>query len=378
MVAGPHGNSYMNIDKLFDELFPIDRSILGIGYRRSLDILCRIIPFKTIDFKSGEKVFDWTIPKEWIVRRAILYDNSLKKIIEYHSGENNLSIINYSSSFKGLIHYKDLIKHLFYEERIPDAIPYVSSYYRKNWGFCISYNNFLRLNKNSTYKVEIETKLTNGFLRVGECLLKGRRRQEILISSYLCHPSLANNELSGPIALAYLYNFLKEKKLNYSYRFIINPETIGSIAYLNRNLKKLRKNIVSGMVLTCLGGRKRKLSYKLSKNGISRLDNFMIRKFKENKIKIRPFTPVGGSDERQYNSPKINLPIGQMAKTVYGEYDEYHTSFDDKSLMSINSLIKSCDQLASLILEFDSEIVYENKIGFGELQLGRIPQPIRL
>ncbi|MDB4086297.1 DUF4910 domain-containing protein [Flavobacteriaceae bacterium] len=360
----------MNIEKLFDELFPIDRSILGNGYRKSIEIFNKIVPFKYFDYKSETKVFDWIVPKEWIVKSATLYDSKNKKIIDYNSKSNNLSLLNYSCSYFGTLDLEKLKNHIFYDKKLPDAIPYVTSYYNKNWGFSMSYNNFKKL-KTGKYKIDIQTNFIDGFLRVGECLLKGKIKNEIIISSYLCHPSLANNELSGPLALADLYTRLKKINLNYSYRFVMNPETIGSICYLSNNLESLKKNVVGGLVLTCLGGRNKKLSYKFSKQKNSILDKFFVRKKLSNQILTRDFTPMGGSDERQYNSPMIDLPVGQLAKTIYGEYDEYHTSNDNKEFMNIESLKNSCDNLFNLIIEFDSEKRYFNENGFGELQLGK-------
>ena len=229
----------MNIEKLFDELFPIDRSILGNGYRKSIEIFNKIVPFKYFDYKSETKVFDWIVPKEWIVKSATLYDSKNKKIIDYNSKSNNLSLLNYSCSYFGTLDLEKLKNHIFYDKKLPDAIPYVTSYYNKNWGFSMSYNNFKKL-KTGKYKIDIQTNFIDGFLRVGECLLKGKIKNEIIISSYLCHPSLANNELSGPLALADLYTRLKKINLNYSYRFVMNPETIGSICYLSNNLESLK------------------------------------------------------------------------------------------------------------------------------------------
>jgi len=355
------------INSLFDKLFPINRTLMGKGYDESLKILSKFIDFKYKEYRTSYKAFDWEVPCEWEIIEGELTDPNGNIICDVK--KNYLSVINYSDCFNGKISFKDLQKHLYFDKKNPNGIPYVTSYYKKNWGFCLAYNDFINLS-DGDYHVNIKSKFKKGAILIGESFIKGRTKREILLSSYLCHPSLANNELSGPIVLAYLYQNLKKLNLNYTYRFIINPETIGSLCYLSSNFKNLKDNVVGGIVLTCLGGPKQKLSYKTSKNNNSILDKFFIRKKLEEKIKIREFDAYGGSDERQYNSNMIDLPIGQIARTVYGEYDEYHNSNDNKQFMNINQLYKSCKEILKLILEFDDQDLYFNPNGYGEIHLG--------
>ncbi len=352
--------------RIFDELFPVNRSILGIGYRKSLKIIQKYIPFNIIRFKSGEKVFDWKIPLEWSIVEGYLLSPDRKKIIDYK--ENNLHVISYSDSIKKTIGLDELKKHLYTQKDLENAIPYITSYYKKNWGFGIAYKHYKKLEEGN-YTVTINSNFKKGTLEVGEKILYGRRKNEILISTYLCHPSMANNELSGPLVMIDLYHKIKSlKKRQFSYRFVINPETIGSIAYISKKEKELKKNILGGIVLTCLGGPSKKLSYKLSKNSNSIID----RLFKNTSdIRIREFTPFGGSDERQYNSPGIDLKIGQIARTVYQEYPEYHTSLDDKNFMKIDKVIDSSNQIMNLINDLENQTFYINLKPKCEPQLGR-------
>ena len=226
--------------------------------------------------------------------------------------------------------------------------------------------------KEGKYKVLINSKFKKGFVRIGECLLPGESKKEILLSSYLCHPSMANNELSGPLTMLYLYHHLKQLKYRrFSYRFIINPETIGSISYLSRKLGPLKENLLGGIVLNCLGGPNSQLSYKTTKYPNSVLDKFFLRKSLEDKIKIRPFTPMGGSDERQYNSSKINLPVGQLGRTIYEEHPEYHNSLDNKEFMDISQLKLSCKEILSYLLEIEKLHIYQATNGYGESFLSK-------
>ena len=229
-----------NIDKLFDELYPICRSITGEGIRKSFKIISKHIPLKIHSVRSGTKVFDWSIPKEWKLKRAFLSDMNDKIIID--TKNSNLHVLNFSHSFKGKISYKELIKHVHTIKDLPKAIPYVTSYYKKNWGLCMSYNQFKKL-RDKNYKVHIDTSINDGYLNYATFDLKGKSKKLVILSSYLCHPSMANNELSGPLTMIKLYEKLKKlKNRQYTYRFILAPETIGSITYLSNHSKNLIKN----------------------------------------------------------------------------------------------------------------------------------------
>lgn len=352
------------LEEYFDRLFPIARSITGEGYRKSLKILKEVIPFEYIDIESGKNVFDWTVPEEWKVTEAYIIDPEGYKILDYK--DHNLHVLNYSDPVDASIELQELRDHIFTIPELPSAIPYVTSYYKNNWGFCMRHDHYENL-KDGRYKVLINSTVKEGFVRIGECLLPGESKKEILISSYLCHPSMANNELSGPLTMLYLYQYLKQiKNRRFSYRFVINPETIGSISYLNFNLEILKDNLLGGIVLNCLGGPNSQLSYKTSKYSNSVIDKFFLRKEREDKIKIRPFTPMGGSDERQYNSPKINLPVGQLGRTIYEEHPEYHNSLDNKEFMDISQVELSCEEILGYLLEIENLNIYKVTNGYGE------------
>ena len=222
------------------------------------------------------------------------------------------------------------------------------------------------------YNCVIDSKFKKGFLVNGYGTLKGKSKKTILITTYLCHPSLANNELSGPLVMSGLYNEIKKwKKRNFTYIFLINPETIGSLCFLHSHAKKINKNISSGLVLTCLGGPKKKLSYKLTKNENSSLDKFFIRLSKKKKILIRKYDAATGSDERQYNSPGFDLPVGNICRSVYGKYKSYHTSGDNKKFMNISKVKKSIDEIAKILKSHDKLLPLQRVSPYGELMLSK-------
>ncbi len=370
-----------SVSELFDRLFPLNRSILGEDYRKSLEILSEYIPFSTDEFLSGQRVLNWTVPKEWVIRSAYIEDDSGRRIIDYKN--NNLHVISYSSPIDAVLGFEDLKAHIFTCSRLPDAIPYTTSYYKERWGFCMSQNQLNSLDTKANYHAVIDSEFVDGKLVVGHTKLRGDSSREILLTSYLCHPSMANNELSGPIVQAMLYQRIKKwTRRKFTYRFVINPETIGSIAYLSKYKDDLKKNIFSGMVFTCLGGSKSdSLRLKQSKIENTPID-YLAKKISLNpqsdfykdgdnrEFRIWPFDPSYGSDERQYCSPGINLPVSQIARKSYETYPEYHTSMDDKNLMGTETLIDTCDKLEKFLQLLEKEKYYVNIYPEGEIKLG--------
>ncbi len=329
---------YYKIAKI--NLFPLNRSLTGAGVRKTLNIIKQEFPQLNIKkIKSGKKVFDWNVPPEWNVSEAFVIDKYNNKIIDFK--KNNLHLVGYSTYIKKYILKKELFKNLYFLKNQPKAIPYITSYYKKRWGFCVSFNQYKNLDKqyfsNDKFKVIIDASLNKkGNLDYGEIILKGKSKKEILISTYICHPSMANNELSGPIVSMGLINYFKRKKLNKTLRFIFIPETIGSISYLSNNLKYLKENVIGGYNLSCVGD-ERQHSCMFSKYQNSPSDEAIIEAYKLLKIKnykIYSFLKRG-SDERQYNSPGIDLKISSIFRTKYGEYPEYHTSLDNFNLVTI-------------------------------------------
>ncbi|MDA7838477.1 DUF4910 domain-containing protein [Candidatus Pelagibacter sp.] len=316
------------IHKFAKELWPLNRSITGEGLRETLQRISVHLPKLEIkSIKSGTKVFDWVVPKEWIVKKAYIITPSGKKICDF--SKNNLHLLGYSIGFNGSLSLNELKKHLYTLPNQPNAIPYVTSYYVERWGFCLTQNELEAL-EDGIYKVVIDASLFNGELNYGELLIKGKSDKEIFLSTYVCHPSMANNELSGPTVLTFLTKWLQEAdKLEYSYRIIFIPETIGSITYLSRNYKKMKNKIIAGFNISCVGD-DRSYSYLPSRDGNTVSDFIAKHVLKWTDKNFIEYSWLDrGSDERQYCAPGIDLPIASIARTLYGKYPEYHTSLDN-------------------------------------------------
>ena len=341
------------IEKYFDRLFPLNRSLTGEDYQKSLNIISEIIPLKKINFSSGKRVFDWKVPKEWNVKNAYIEDLNQKKIIDFK--KNNLHLMGYSKKISKIISLKNLKKNLHYIKKIPNAIPYVTSYYKERWGFCLSYNQFKKL-KDKYYKIVINSSLKTGKLTVGETLIKGKSNKEILISSYLCHPSMANNELSGPLTLAFLFNHLKKKKFKFSYRFLVGPENVGTISYLSKFKSRIKKNVIGGYNLSCCGINSYP-HYKMSKKGNSLVDLGIMHSLKMKKHKLINFSPIG-SDECRYETLGINIPFGAFLRTDFDNYRQYHTSLDNKKIFAFDKIVDNIKILSSAINYIDKANVY--------------------
>lgn len=485
-VAEP---SEFNLKELYEELFPLCRSITGPAYEQSLEILKKYVPFTIGSFPSGSKVNDWTVPEGWSLNRATLKDSQGNIILDTH--QNPLHVLNFSEPFTGKVSFEELKEHLFFDKNNPDAIPYTTSYYKPRWGLNISYKQFQEL-KDDEYEVCIDTiKDTNGSLKVGICDLKGDSDKIIQISSYLCHPNMLNNELSGPLALVCLYLLLKSlPKRRYSYRFVIHPESIGSIAYLSRFAPELKEKLEYGINLTCLASPRSKdsvedqistisltsallssseeqdrieyhkqfyqsfqnsynhnflqlpVSFKLTRQSYidsivydkkmrslgknitayakgsyfekslnsshyvskavtdltlddeqrvedylttcayycrcftlnhlpnchvytdPRKDGFMCSFDIDNMLRtlaqgncaryaVREYAPNHGSDEKQYCSPKLNLKYVQATRTMYGSYNEYHTSLDNSDTFSLCSIMDSALEIFDFIRYYE-------------------------
>lgn len=359
------------MEQLFDELWPICRSITGNGFRQSLEILRKIIPLETIEFPSGQKVFDWTIPKEWNIDDAYLEDEHGTKIVEFK--KNNLHVLSYSIPIDQWLSLEELQPHLHSLPELPHAVPYLTSYYQERWGFCLSQIQRREL-KPGKYHAVIRSRHVQGSLTIGHHMLPATEKtdQEVLLTSYLCHPSMANNELSGPLVLAFLYDALRRMpERRFNYRFVINPETIGALAYLSEFGNKLKNSCQAGLVITCCGDGKL-LSFKKTRRGNSDLDRIFsgLLKKQEKKFQILPFSPAGGSDERQYCSPGFNLPVGVFMNSTPGEFPEYHTSLDDKSVVSFKAMKENVSILLELLSCFEGNKKYTGTVLYGEPMLG--------
>jgi aminopeptidase-like protein len=380
--------SLQEIEAVFDRLWPLLRSLTGAGVRATHDILDEIVPLERFEIASRTQVFDWTVPKEWVVREAYVRAPDGRRMFDV--AENNLRLVNYSAPFRGTISRSELDAHLHSRPDLPDAIPYVTSYYEPRWGFCLSERERRALPEGN-YDVVVDTELVDGALTLSEAVLPGASRDEVLISSYTCHPSLANNELSGPLAAAFLYRRLAAwPRRRFTYRFVFAPETIGAIAYLSLRGAHLRERLAAGYVVNCVG-LDTHFTYKRSRRGDGLADRAAIAALEQFGVdfRVRDFTPTG-SDERQYCSPGFDLPVGSLMRGVYGEYPEYHTSLDNKSLINYRALQDSiaayeavCRALedagahaaradrAPVRRSLDRNTTYENLFPYGEPQLGR-------
>ena len=316
------------IHKFASELWPFNRSLTGEGVRETLYKISEYLPNLVIkSVPSQTKVFDWTVPQEWAVREAYIITPSGKKICDF--SKNNLHLLGYSIPFSGELTFSELKEHLYTLPEQPEAIPYVTSYYEKQWGFSLSQKQFNSL-EDGMYKVLIDTKLFDGELNYAELLIPGKSEKEIFLSTYICHPSMANNELSGPTVTTFLAKWLTTiNKLEYSYRIVFIPETIGSIAYLSKNHIEMKKKIFAGFNVTCVGDN-RAYSYVPSRNGktISDIIANHVLKWTDKNFIIYNWLDRG-SDERQYCAPGIDLPVASIMRTKYGKYPEYHTSLDN-------------------------------------------------
>jgi len=321
------------IFKLIRTLYPICRSITGNGVRETLSIIKKHIPdMKIFEVPTGTRVFDWTVPKEWNIRDAYVIDPDGNKVIDFQ--KSNLHVVGYSTPISKTVSLEELQNHLYSIPEQPNAIPYITSYYERRWGFCITEEQRKAL-KPGDYYVHIDSSMIEGSLTYGEFVLPGKRDEEVFLSTYICHPSLANNELSGPGVTTFISKWLMSLEFRkYTYRIIFIPETIGSIVYLSRNLEAMKKNIIAGFNITCIGDDK-SYSYLPSRYGDTLADRVTLHVLKKMKLDFVKYSYLDrGSDERQYCSPGIDLPVVSIMRTKYGQYPEYHTSLDNLKIVT--------------------------------------------
>ena len=353
--------------RLAKELFPICRSITGDGVRRSLEILGRHVPLDLTEVPSGTQVFDWTVPREWNIRGAHIARLDGTRVLDFAA--NNLHIMQYSAPMDAVVRLEELRRHLHALPDHPDWIPYRTSYYNENWGFCLAQSQLESLTDPS-YRVVIDSSLKAGSLTYGECVIRGEREEEILLSCHICHPSLANDNLSGIVVATMLARHLQQIQCRYTYRFLFIPGTIGSITWLARNEGRVAK-ITHGLVLSCLGDAGG-MTYKQSRRSDAAIDRIAAHVLRHDSVphRIAPFVPYG-YDERQYCSPGFDLPVGCLMRTPNGEYPEYHSSADNLSLLRPESLVHSLGVLQRVVAVIEGEATYRSLNAKGEPQLGR-------
>ena len=355
-------------DDLFQQLFPICRSITGNGVRETLSKLQTVAPFDIKEIPSGTVCYDWVVPEEWNIQAGFIEDSKGCRIIDFD--ENNLYVVNYSVPVDKHVSFQELEQHLHYLPDLPQAIPYRTTYYNRNWGFCLSHEQYLQLNRKEQYHVFIDSTLEAGSLTYGETILQGTSGQEFLISTYCCHPSLANDNLSGQILWALLLRELQTRKTRHSYRFIIVPETIGAITYLSQNEESM-KRIAGGFIPTTVAG-PGQFGYKQTFLGNHLIDRAVRQTFRElNVPHIEYPFDINGSDEAHYSAPFFRIPIGTISKDKYYEYDFYHTSLDNLDFVSPVHLIESLKLYVLAIEKLEMNSCYESMNPYSEPMLGK-------
>lgn len=323
---------------LLHDLFPICRSLTGDGVRQTLGRLRLVAAFEIMEIPSGTRCYDWTVPDEWAIRDAYIESMDGKRVIDFRN--NNLHVVGYSTPVDAVMSFDELAASLHTLPHLPQAIPYRTSYYHPTWGFCLSHQQLMGMDRSQRYRVRIDSTLKPGSLTYGERLLRGTSGQEYLITSYCCHPSMGNDSLSGQVLWTLLLAQLASRKLRHSYRFVIGPETIGAIAYLSQHESEM-KRIAGGLVITTVAG-PGQFGFKRSFVGNHIVDRAARLAFRDLGLKYieYPFD-IHGSDERHYSSPHFRIPMATICKDKYHEYEYYHTSLDDLRFVSGESLVKT-------------------------------------
>ena len=358
-----------NMYELAGKLFPICRSITGNGFRQSLEMIREIVPeIQVFEVPSGTAVYDWTVPKEWNIRGGWIKNMQGETIVDFN--DSNLHVMGYSIPIHQTISREELSEHVYTQPEQPEWIPYVTSYYKERWGFCMSERQKQALT-DAEYEVYIDSTLEDGFLTYGELVLPGETDDEIFFSTYLCHPSMANNELSGPCVQTELIKYLKSlSHRRYTYRFVFIPETIGSITYLSRNLEALQQHVKAGFVLSCVGDNR---TYSMVS---TKYEDTLADRVLNNVLKfhypdyIRYSFMKRASDERQYGSAGVDLPVCAFCRSKYHEYPEYHTSADNMDLISPEGLSGAYEVMVKVINALENNFFYQMQCKC-EPQLGK-------
>tara|TARA_X000000950_G_C13871722_1_gene643179 strand:- start:678 stop:2018 length:1341 start_codon:yes stop_codon:yes gene_type:complete len=343
------------------KIFPYNRSLTGEGVKKTLKYIKVILPrIKIHSVRSKKKVFDWKIPLEWKIYSAkIVNISNKKKVLDFK--DHNLHVVGYSTPVNKVLSLKNILPRIHTLPNQPNYIPYVTSYYKKYWGFCMKHKDKKKLT-DGNYKVVINSKLFNGKMYYADLIIPGKSKKEIVFTTYICHPSMANNELSGPIVVSALAEHIIKnyKKNNFTYRFIFAPETIGAINYINQNIKQLKQNVIAGFVITCVGdGRDYSFVQSRSK---STLADLLIKNELKSKKKFSSYSYLDrGSDERQYCFPGVDLPFVTFCRSKFGTFPEYHTSADNFKIVKNKNLNSSLNLLINIVKKLETG-KYDNLI----------------
>jgi aminopeptidase-like protein len=369
---------------LLADLFPICRSLTGEGVRKTLARIGDIIPLDLHEIPTGTEVFDWTIPKEWGIQDAYIEDGSGRRLVDFR--ENNLHVVGYSAPVDEWLTLDALQPHLHSLPEKPDAIPFLTSYYKESWGFCLTHRQRAALAGDRFHAV-IKSELKDGSLTLAECLIPGETGDEIFLSTYICHPSMANNELSGPVVAAFIGQWLRSAPRRFTYRIAFVPETIGALAYLSLRIVRLKKNVIAGFVLSCLGD-DRAHSMIASRRGNTLADRIASAVLATRPDPRRAYSFLArGSDERQYCSPGADLPMVVLCRSRFGDYPEYHTSLDNLDLVTPAGLeggfrfVRDCIELAEQNFKPRATCTGEPQLGkrglYHQLSTGFLADDIR-
>lgn len=362
------GTAGKDMFQLIEELYPICRSITGDGVRETLDILGARIPLERHEIPSGSEVLDWTVPQEWNINDAYIKDLAGNRVVDFKA--SNLHVVSYSAPLPAQrMSIEELRPHLHSLEDQPELVPYRTSYYDEDWGFCLSHETLSELT-DAEYEVAIDSSFSEGSLSYGELLIEGESDDEVLISVHVCHPSLANDNLSGVAVATQLAKDLSNQDLRLNYRFLFIPGTIGAITWLAHN-REAADRVRHGLTLVCIGNDE-PLRYKRTLGGSEDIDRTVeyVLETRRELSEVRDFHPYG-YDERQYNSPGFRMPVGSLMRGHHGEFPEYHTSADNLEFVRPDKLEEAHEALLQIVsvLEHNQHLV--NLSPNGEPQLGR-------
>ncbi|QDV44010.1 hypothetical protein Enr13x_38710 [Stieleria neptunia] len=355
--------------RLAAELFPLHRSVTGQAVRSTHEILSRLIPLTVTEVPSGTDVFDWTIPQEWRIRDAFIADADGQRVVDY--ADSNLHVVNGSRPVNAQLSWDELEPHLHSVPDQPTVIPYRTAFFRDAWGFCVTESQRDQLRRGGPWQVVIDAEYFDGSLTLADSQLGGSSDETVLFHCHTCHPSLANDNLSGLVVATHLIKHLQTRDLRLSYRFVFAPATIGAIAWLAHQPRSSLERIKHGMVLTLLGD-SRPFVYKQSRRGNAIIDRLVPRVLYEigQSHRVQSFSPTG-YDERQYGSPGIDLPIGCLSRSVHGEFPEYHTSADNLDFIRPENLGQSLRACIEIVNGLEANVFPINRFPMGEPQLGR-------
>lgn len=355
------------IYNLVVRLWPICRSLTGDGVRQTLSIINETLPLKIFEVPTGTKVFDWEVPDEWNIRAAYIEDEAGNKIIDMKN--NNLHVMSYSIPVDKWMDLEELRQHLYSNPDMPNAIPYYTSYYNKKWGFCLEHSQRQAL-KPGKYHAVIDSDLKPGHLTYGECILPGTSKEEVILATYVCHPSMANNELSGPALTTYLGKWLSSLDRKYTYRLVFIPETIGALVYLNDKYKYLKKHTHAAFNISCVGD-DRCYTYIASRYGKTYTDKIAQHVLKNTDPNYISYSFLErGSNERIFCAPGFDIPMVNISRSVFRKYPEYHTSLDNLDLVSPQGFQNSFELFRRMIEAIEKNAYY-SATNCGEPQLGK-------